>query len=503
MRLSVVTYLIGVLVRLFGPMLLAPAVVSAYYREWHDAAGFVGASVLTSAIGHLMRMSGGARAEAATDQLRRVEGMAVVAASWLLMAQFAAMPYIWAGVGPIDALFEAMSGLTTTGATTFQDFGVFGRGIFFWRSMTQWLGGMGVIALFVAVLPRLAVGGRALFFAEAPGPTDEKLTPQIRQTALALWRLYAALTAAETVALWMAGMTWFDAVCHSMTTLAAGGFSPHPQSIAGYQSATIEWIIVVFMFLAGANFALQYRVARGRGRALLDDDEFRAYSGVVVVAAGLLFAFLASSGMSIGGALRHGLFQTLSILTTTGYASVDFQLWDDRAKVILLALMFIGGCAGSAGGGPKVVRHVLMARFTIRELKRVLHPRAVLPVKLGGRVVPDETMREVVVFMLFYVLTFALGAGIVVLLGADLVTGLTATAATIGNVGPGFNEVGPMGHFGNLHPVSKVVLTLEMWVGRLEILTVLVLFRSEIWRSARWNVNQAGAPAQSGSRMAP
>jgi trk system potassium uptake protein TrkH len=358
--------------------------------------------------------------------------------------------------------------------------------MFFWRAMTQWLGGMGVIALFVAVLPRLAIGGRELFFAEASGLTNEKLTPQLRQTALVLWKLYAALTAAQTLALWLAGMTLFDAVCHSMTTLAAGGFSPHPSSLAGYPSPTIQWIITAFMFIAGVNFALQVRVARGHRRALVDDEEFRAYTAVIVVASIALFVFLRTPGTAWAETARHATFQVVSIITTTGFASVDFQLWSDQAKVVLLALMFIGGSAGSAGGGPKVVRHVLMARYTLRELKRTLHPRAILPVKLGGRVVPDDTMREVVVFMLFYILTFAVGAGIVVALGADFVSGISATAALIGNVGPGFGEVGPMGHFGNLHPVSKVVLTLEMWIGRLEVLTVLVLFRPEVWRTARW-----------------
>jgi trk system potassium uptake protein TrkH len=297
------------------------------------------------------------------------------------------------------------------------------------------------------------------------------------------------LTAAETVALWVAGMGLFDAVCHSMATLAAGGFSPHPASIAGYNSPLIEWIIIVFMFLAGANFALQFRVlVRGHGRALLNDEEFKAYTGVVLASTVLIAVLLMPSGRPFTEAVRPALFQTLSIITTTGFASEDFNLWSDRAKVVLLGLMFIGGCAGSAGGGPKVVRHVLMARYTLRELRRTLHPRAVLPVKLGGRVVSDETMRDVVVFMLFYILTYALGAGIVVALGADLVTGITGAAATIGNVGPGLGPVGPMGHFGDLHPLSKIVLTLEMWLGRLEVLTVLVLFRLEVWRSARWRI---------------
>jgi trk system potassium uptake protein TrkH len=394
---------------------------------------------------------------------------------------------MWAGVGFIDALFEAMSGLTTTGATTFTDFGRFGRGTFFWRSMTQWLGGMGVIALFVAVLPRLAIGGRELFFAEAPGPADEKLTPQLRQTALALWRLYAALTGAQTLALWLAGMTPFDAICHAMTTLAAGGFSPHPLSISGYQSAAIDWIVCLFMFLAGANFALQVRVLRGRTMAL--DEEFRAYTGVVIVATLLVTVFLIAQGEALASSMRHGLFQVLSILTTTGYASTDFQLWGPQAKFVLLLLMFIGGSAGSAAGGPKVVRHVLMARYTLRELTRTLHARAVLPVKLDGRVVSEDIMRNVLVFMLFYLLTFAVSATIVVALGADIVTGITAAAATLGNIGPGFDDIGPMANFAHLHPVSRFVLTLTMWVGRLEVLTVLVLFRWEVWRSARWRLD--------------
>ena len=486
MRLAVVVHLVGLLVGLFGPMLLAPAAVAAYYREWRDAAAFVTIAALTVMLGMLMRRAGATTAREATEGLRRIEGLAVVAGSWLLMAHLAALPYMWVGLGFVNALFESMSGLTTTGATIFTDFTAYGRGIFFWRSMTQWLGGMGVIALFVAVLPRLAIGGRELFFAEAPGPTDEKLTPQLRKTALALWQLYAGLTAAEAVALRLAGMSVFDAVCHAMTTLAAGGFSPHPLSIAGYESPAIEWIICVFMFLAGASFTLQVRALRGRPGALAADEEFRAYTGVVVVATLLLAWVLFNAGTSVLASVRLALFQTLSIVTTTGYASADFQLWAPQAKVVLLALMFIGGSAGSAAGGPKVVRHVLIGRFTLRELRRTLHPRAVLPIKLGGRVVPVDVMRSVVVFLLFYVLSFAVGATIVVALGADLVTGITATAAAIGNIGPGFDAVGPMANFAHLHPVSRIVLTLEMWIGRLEVLTVLVLFRWEIWRAARW-----------------
>ena len=485
MRLAIVFQITGTLVRLFAPALLAPAAVSALYREWHDAAGFLVSFVATVLVGAVMRRVGGPSG-GDVERIRRIDGMAIVAATWLVIAHLGAIPYVWAGLGAIDALFESMSGFTTTGATALTDFTTLGRGIFFWRGLTQWLGGLGVIALFVAVLPRLAIGGRELFFAEAAGPTNEKLTPQLRQTAISLWRLYVGLSVAAVIALMIAGMPLFDAVCHAFTTMAAGGFSPHPESISGYNSAAVDWIVTAFMFAAGANFAMQYRAARGSRVAIGQDEEFRVYAGVALVAVVALFAFLFRAGLGAGEALRHSAFQVVSILTTTGYASADFQLWSDQAKMVLLLLMFAGGCAGSAAGGPKVVRHLLMARLTIRELRRTLHPRSVLPVKLGGRVVPEQTLRAVQVFILFYLLTFAVGAAIVVALGADLMSGITASIACLGNIGPGFGAVGPMANYADLHPVSKVVLTLEMWIGRLEVMTVLVFVRFEPWRTARW-----------------
>ena len=491
MRVWVVVHTMGTLVGLFGPALLVPAAVAALHVEWRDAAVFVLAFVATAAIGVAMRRLGRA-ASGEVDQLRRVEGLAIVSGTWLVVAHVSAIPYLGAGLSVVDALFESMSGLTTTGATILTDFSTLGRGMFFWRALTQWLGGLGVIALFIAVLPKLAVGGRELFFAEAAGPTDEKLTPQLRKTAIALWQLYSALTLAQVVALLLAGMSLYDAVCHAFTTMAAGGFSPHPLSIAGYASPTVDWIITAFMFAAGANFALQYRAVRGNRVAIGQDDEFRAYAGLVLVATIAVTGFLLREGAAPLDALRHAAFQVTSILTTTGYASTDFQLWSDQAKLVLLLLMFVGGCAGSAAGGPKVVRHVLMARLTLRELRRTLHPRGILPVKLGNRVVPEHVLRDVQVFMLFYLLTFAITATVVVSLGADLVTGITASIACLGNIGPGFNDVGPMASFGPLHPASKIALTLAMWIGRLEVMAVLVFFRLEPWRSARWSAARGG-----------
>jgi trk system potassium uptake protein len=482
MRLPVVVHLVGGIVRFFGLMFAGPAGVAWLYGERRDALTFIIAGAITTAIGHVM-MRASRRGE--VEDLRRLEGMAIVAASWLLVALSAAVPYVTAGLAPIDALFESMSGLTTTGATAMRDFSQFGKGIFFWRALTQWLGGMGVIALFVAILPRFGIGGRQLFFAEAPGPTEEKLTPQIRKTAAALWAVYAGLTLVQIAALLLVGMPLYDSVCNAFTTLAAGGFSPHPQSIMGYRNPAVEWIFIVFMFLAGANFALTYRTLRGEWFVFPRDEEFRAYTGIVLISSAALVVFL-GTGSDFVERTRTALFQVLSIITTTGFATEDFALWNEQSKLVLLIVMFIGGCAGSAGGGPKVVRHLLIARYTLLELKRTVHPRGVLPVKLGGRVVPDDVMRGVLVFFLFYLLVFAVCTSIVIALGADIMTGLTATIATLGNIGPGFNSVGPMGHFADLHPVSKLVLIGAMWIGRLEVLTVLALLRPEVWRLARW-----------------
>jgi trk system potassium uptake protein len=487
MRLSSVVHLIGVILRLFGFMLAAPLAVSLLYGETRDAAGFAVTGIATVLAGHLMRQG----RRGVDDELRRVEALAVVSGTWLVAAVAGAGPYLWVGVTPVDAFFESMSGLTTTGATIFEDFGAYGRGVFFWRALTQWLGGMGIITLFIAVLPRLAIAGRQLFFAEAPGPTDQKLTPQTRRTAALLWRVYGGLTAAEFAALMLAGMPAYDAACHALTTLSAGGFSPHPLSIMGYESAAVEWIVIGFMFLAGANFALQYRVLLGRPLALLRDAEFRTYSGIVAVATALLF--LSLWGVLGDGllALRQCLFQALTILTTTGYASADFQLWNDQSRIVLLGLMFFGGCAGSAAGGPKVVRLLLITRYVRHELKRTLHPKAVLPVKLGSRVVPDDIMRAVLVFFVAYLLLFALCALVVAGFGSDLVTAVTAAIAALGNIGPGLNAVGPMANYAHLPDVSKVVLIGAMWIGRLEVLTVLALLRPEVWRMARWSGSSA------------
>jgi len=499
MRLRVVAHTIGVILRYFGLIMILPLIVDWLYGGWWESLGFVIAGVSAALVGHLL-----SRLSARGVQLIRVEGLAVVALVWLVVAAFGAIPYVWSGLGVMDALFESMSGFTTTGATIFTDFTLYSRGLFFWRGLTQWLGGMGVLALFIAVLPALAVAGRQLFFAEAPGPSEERLTPRIRNTAIALWSLYAGLTTLEVVSLTVAGLPLYDAVCNSFTTMAAGGFSPNPSSIGGYGNPAAEWIIIIFMFLAGANYSLQYLAVRGRVSRLLRDEEFRVYAAVVLGFGLLLFAALTifsrnlpaayltadTSTQPLNGAgpltlLRYGLFQVLTIVTTTGFATDDFNQWSESAKLIMLILMFIGGCAGSAAGGPKIVRLWLLGKQAVRELLRAVHPSVVKPIRLGGRVVPPEVMRSITAFTWFYLLIFVISTLVLVMTGAEIMTGITASIATLGNIGPGFGAVAPMDSYAGFPLIGKVVLFLNMWIGRLEVMTIVVLLQPRVWQLAR------------------
>ena len=499
MRLNLVAHTLGLILRYFGLLLLFPLVTDLIYGNWWAAVGFAVAGVAASSVGEL-----GRRIYTGNAELSRIEGIAVVALSWMIVAIFGAVPYWWAGLGTIDALFESMSGFTTTGATVFTDFGAFSKGIFLWRSLSQWLGGMGVITLFIAILPALAIAGRQMFFAEAPGPAEERLTPRIRQTAILLWSTYVGLTGVQVLSLFVVGMPLFDALCNSLSTLAAGGFSPHPGSIGGYENPAAEWVFIIFIFLAGANYSLQYRAVRGQPGRLFRDEELRGYVALVLVAtmalAFFLWQFAADPGAeyldsstslhplenaSSIDLVRQAMFQVLTIITTAGFATDDFDLWNDQAKVILFILMFVGGCAGSASGGPKVVRILLIAKYAMCELTQALHPRAVRPVRLNRCVVPPQIMRAIVSFLLLYLVVYVLSVAAIVGLGADLVTGLTACIATLGNIGPGFGMVGPMSSYAEFPLASKLVFILTMWIGRLEVMTVLILLHPSVWRSAR------------------
>ncbi len=501
MRLRFVAHVVGLLLRAFGVALLVPMLVDWGYGNWNDSLGFLIAAVAAFGAGEVAK-----RLSPKGIELNRLEGITVVASAWLVVSLFGAIPYLWAGLSVIDSLFESMSGLTTTGATILRDFSLYQEGLYLWRSMTQWFGGMGVIALFIAVLPKLGLAGRQLFFAEAPGPEEDRLTPRVRHTAIALWALYVGLTAIQVALLIVAGMPIFDAVCNSLTTLAAGGFSPNPASIGGYANPTVEWIFILFIFLAGANYSLQYKALRGRPGSLFRDEEFRTYA-ILVIVASLLLAYVllpfartpteaylsaeTSRQVLYDAApvtvLRLAIFQVLTIVTTAGFATDDFNLWNDQARAILLVLMFIGGSAGSAAGGPKIVRALLIVKYAGTELFKALHPQAVKPVRLNGQVVPPRILRAIVSFLLLYLLIYIASVLMVTALGADLITAITASIATLGNIGPGFSAVGPMGSYADFPTVTKLILFLNMWIGRLEVMTVLVLLQPGVWRSARWS----------------
>jgi trk system potassium uptake protein TrkH len=378
-------------------------------------------------------------------------------------------------------LFESASGFTTTGASVLVDIEGEPPGLVLWRSLTQWLGGMGIIVLGIAILPKLEIGGMELLGAEAPGPMQEKLTPRIAQTAKYLWGIYALLTAAEVLALLLLGLGPLESVNHAFATMATGGFSTRNASIAAFDSPAIEMVVTLFMVLAGANFALHFHWLRGRPGRLFGDSEFRFYVGVLGGTTLLLAADLVlRNGNSVLDALRLGVFQSATIVTTTGFATADFDTWPAFSRVLLFLMMFVGGCAGSTGGSVKVARVMIVAKKLIVDLKRMLQPHAVLPVRIGPRAIPDEVVTSVTTFFILFLTLFAGGGLLLSLMGLDFVSAFSASAACIGNIGPGFGLVGPTHTFAPLPDLAKLLLVGLMIVGRLELYTVLVLLF--LWR---------------------
>lgn len=460
--------------------LLLPAVVSAAYGD-PDWRHFLASAGLGGLIGGLALLF----LRDAPD-LRVREGFAVVGFGWLVVGLLGAMPYWLSGQIPsfTDAAFESISGFTTTGASILSDIESRSHGTQFWRALTHWLGGMGIVLLALAILPLMGVGGMQLFRAEVPGPVAERLTPRIRQTAKLLWGVYFLLTVLEIAALMIAGMGPFDAVCHSFATMATGGFSNHNASVGGYASPGVEWVLIVFMFLAGANFSLHYLALTGRVKVYAKDEEFRFYGSIILVCtvliAGSLFAIDYYS--SVGTTIRQALFQVVSIITTTGFGTADYLQWPPAAHAILLILMAVGGCAGSTGGGIKVMRVFILMRHAKYELKKMLHPRAVYTLWFNNRALSPALLTNVLGFFLLFMLVYLAGVVILTLGGRDLVTSVGATAATLGNIGPGLGLVGPASNYSELFDWEKWLLVLFMLIGRLEIFTVLVLFLPEAWR---------------------
>lgn len=420
------------------------------------------------------------------------EGYAVVAFAWLSTGVAGAAPYMLAGVvdSPVLALFESVSGFTTTGATIFSDIEALPHGILFWRSFTQWLGGMGIIVLGIAILPFLGVGGMQLFRAEVPGPTPERLQPRIAQTAKILWLVYAGITGAQVILYLLGGLSLFEAVTHAFSTMSTGGFSPRATSIAAYESAYIQYVTIAFMFMAGVNFALHYRAIGSRGRVYLRDSELRFFGGVVLTLTVLITAAVllspAAPGADLERTIRDVLFQVVSIGTTTGFATADYELWPLFAQLLLVGSMFVGAMSGSTSGGAKLIRAYVLVRHVVAELKKAIHPRAVVITRVGDRTIEEDNLLNVLGFLLLFVLLFVAGVLVLALLGHDLATAVGASVASLGNIGPGIGQVGPMDHYGWMTAPTHLVLMFLMLVGRLEIFTILLLFHPDLWRSARW-----------------
>ena len=460
--------------------MLIPLVWAWYYGEG-DLPAFIITALITGAAGISAWKFTSVKSEIGIR-----DGFAIVTFGWVSMAFFGALPAFISGAIPsfTDAFFESMSGFTTTGASILNDIESMPHGVLFWRSMTHWLGGMGIILLSLAILPMLGVGGMQLFRAEVPGPVTDKLTPRIRQTAEILWGVYLLLTALETILLMLGGMSFFDALCHTFGTMATGGFSTKNAGIAAYDNPFIHWVIIIFMICAGTNFALHFRALRGDLRVYHRDPEFRFFLSVMAGAIALLLIFNYSGLFdSFGEQFRHTVFQVVSILTTTGYTTRDFELWAPTALFVLLALMFVGGMAGSTGGGMKTMRIFIIIKQARMELRQIIHPRGIFPVRLGKRVISDEVVKNIFGFFLLYAMFFILGAVVMTFFRLDLVSSVAASAACLNNIGPGLGAVGPTDNYQFIPMLGKWVLCGLMLLGRLEVYTVAILFSRFYWRS--------------------
>ncbi len=501
MSKKLIFYSLGNLLICLAGTMLIPLGIGIYYstnlgEPKEDMVAFIYTTIITLCAGLILRFTIRSKGQ----ELGIREGFGIVALGWVVVALFGALPYLFAGVfstenrTPISEFafcyFESMSGFSTTGATVLTEIEHLSHAILFWRSFSHWLGGMGIVVLAVAILPMLGVGGMQLFRAEAPGPQTDRLTPRITQTAKLLWGVYILLSLLEIILLWLGGMTLFDSLCHTFGTMATGGFSTKNTSISHYNSIYIETVIIVFMFLAGTNFALHYRALRGNINSYFKDTEFRFYCSVIIISITLItwniVKFKNNDGSipfdSVWDALRYASFQVLSITTTTGYGTADFEMWPYLSQFILITLMFYGGCAGSTGGGMKQLRFLLLIKQSGAEIKRLIFPHAVLPVRVNERIVPSEVLTHVLGFFFFFIGIFAIVTCIMSTLGLDLLTAASCTIATMANIGPGLGDVGPIDNYAHIATAGKFILTFCMLLGRLEIYTVLILFSPSFWK---------------------
>lgn len=478
MHFRLIIHLVGTILLLLALTMVLPL----FWAIKHQSPGviaFVVSILVTTGVGLLMKMVKPA------GNLSRRDGFAIVGFSWLLIVALGALPFYLSGTTPTytEAFFESMSGFTTTGATVITNLEAVSGEILFWRSLSHWLGGMGIILLSLAIFPILPTG-ITLFQAEVPGLTPERILPRLKQTAVVMWVIYTALTLLQIATLKLAGLSFFDSIIHAFGTVSTGGFSSRDLSVQAFADATVEWVVTIFMFLAGVNFTLYYRFLRGKSPwRSFAATELKWYSIIILSAAALIaYSLITGLGFSPAAAVRYGLFQTVSICTTTGFSSANFDTWPSLAKGVIFLLLFTGGCTGSTAGSLKVARVVLLFKYALRRIRQTARPRLVIQTRFGNAVVSDRVLHEILSFFFLYIALFLGGVLIVMGTGEEMLTSISAAAAAIGNVGPGFGIVGPAGNYASLHPLAKWALSFLMLAGRLEILTVLILFTPGFWR---------------------
>lgn len=478
MRLRVIFHITGALLIFFSVIVLLPAFVGMYYHEG-EAMDFFLLALLVFPVGfglyHFCR---------GPVDISYAEGFAIVTLCWIVVSVLGAIPFITTSTLPCfaDALFESVSGFTTTGATVIAQVEQVSLTVIFWRSLSHWIGGMGIIVMSLAILPELA-GKMQLFKAEVPGPIHERLKPRIRETAKTLWWVYISLTVIQLVLLYLNGLSLYDSVIHSFGTVSTGGFSSRTLSVRAYNSSSVDWIVTLFMFIAGVNLALYYDAFRGKVKAIWRDPEFRVYTAIILIFILLITLNLRWHNFNdLGKCLRYAAFQVVSTITTTGYSIVDYDTWPSLSRWLLLLLMFIGGCSGSTSGGIKVIRIYALIKKCRMVIFKLLHPRAVTQLTIGDKVIPEEVSMGIFEFFFLYMLVFTVAVTCLTAYGIDLVSSISAVAATLGNIGAGLNIVGPLSSFMVIPSMGKYILSGCMLLGRLEIYTVLAFVCSGLVR---------------------
>lgn len=479
MNFKMVFRVTGLLLLVEGAALLVSLLVSLV-TGGSDAQAFVWSVLACGIPGGLLILL----TQKAPRNFTRREGFMIVSLVWLVFSLFGALPYILSGTIPgfADAFFETMSGFTTTGASVVDNLESFPRGILFWRAVTHWLGGMGIIVLFLTMMPAFGIGGLQLYDAEAPGLTVEKISPRIHQTARIVWGVYVILTLLETLLLMLGGMSLFDSVCHAFATMATGGFSTKQASIAFWPSPYIQYVLTLFMFLAGTNFTLLFFAGKGKLSRLFRDEEFRYYFLFVFGFTVLIFSgLLITTKLPAEQAFRDSLFTVVSVITTTGFVTADYLMWSPVLYMLIFILFFFGGSTGSTGGGIKIMRIVLLLKNSYYELRRIIHPSGVIPVRFNKHAIEPRTISNVLAFFMFYLMVFFISTVFLMIFVGDMDTSMGAVASCLGNIGPGLGSVGPVFTYSAVPDVGKIFLSLLMMLGRLELFTVLVLFTPSFW----------------------